>query len=146
MLVYHAFKQFTRNNHQIPTLKSVLRICPLKNIIMTPVDDEDKTSALLQGTGSNYKSKAMIIKLNLSNAGSLTSLDLQVTYFGYLESIDIKTQKTAEMLFMCIRNCAGITDLTDMNLQPMALPIEINGQGMGTFGEFYIDTTLLHEA
>lgn len=92
------------------------------------------------------KSKAMIIKLNLSNAGSLTSLDLQVTYFGYLESIDIKTQKTEEMLFMCIRNCAGITDLTDMNLQPMALPIEINGQGMGTFGEFYIDTTLLHEA
>lgn len=63
-----------------------------------------------------------------------------VTFFsnGYLESIDIKTQKTAEMLFMCIRNCAGITDLTDMNLQPMALPIEINGQGMGTFREFYI--------
>lgn len=49
---------------------------------MTPVDDEDKTSALLQGTGSNYKSKAIIIKLNLSNAGSLTSLNLQVTYFG----------------------------------------------------------------
>lgn len=63
-----------------------------------------------------------------------------VTFFsnGYLKSIDIKTQKTAEMLFMCIRNCEGITDLTDVNLQPMALPIEINGQGMGTFREFYI--------
>ena len=63
-----------------------------------------------------------------------------VTFFsnGYLKSIDIKTQKTAEMLFMCIRNCEGITDLTDVNLEPMALPIEINGQGMGTFRELYI--------
>ncbi len=25
---------------------------------MTPVDDEDKTSALLQGTGSNYKKQS----------------------------------------------------------------------------------------
>ncbi len=50
---------------------------------------------------------------------------------GYLESIDIKTQETAEMLFACIRNCVQITDLTDADIEPMALPIEINGRGTG---------------
>ena len=57
---------------------------------------------------------------------------------GYLEAIDIKTPETAEMLFACIRNCVQITDLTDANLQPMALPIEINGRGCGTFTNFYV--------
>lgn len=57
---------------------------------------------------------------------------------GYLEAIDIKTPETAEMLFMCIRNCVQITDLTDVDLQPMALPIEINGRGCGTFTSFYV--------
>ena len=57
---------------------------------------------------------------------------------GYLEAIDIKTPETAEMLFTCIRNCVQITDLTDVNLKPMALPIEINGRGCGTFTNFYI--------
>jgi hypothetical protein len=56
---------------------------------------------------------------------------------GYLEAIDIKTQATAEMLFQCIRNCVQITDLTDANLEPMALPIEINGRGTGTFDTFF---------
>lgn len=57
---------------------------------------------------------------------------------GYLEAIDIKTPETAEMLFTCIRNCVQITDLTDVNLKPMALPIEINGRGCGTFTSFYV--------
>lgn len=57
---------------------------------------------------------------------------------GYLEAIDIKTQETAEMLFMCIRNCVQITDLTGACLAPMALPIEINGRGCGTFNNFYV--------
>lgn len=52
---------------------------------------------------------------------------------GHLESIDIKTQETAEILFACIRNCVQITDLTDVNIEPMVLPIEINGRGSGTF-------------
>lgn len=56
---------------------------------------------------------------------------------GYLEAIDIKTQETAEMLFTCIRNCVQITDLTDANLEPMALPIQINGRGSGTFDMFF---------
>lgn len=56
---------------------------------------------------------------------------------GHLEAIDIKTQGTAEMLFACIRNCVQITDLTDAYLEPMALPIEINGQGSGTFEMFF---------
>ena len=32
-----------------------------ENAIATHVDEEDKTSTLIQGTGSNYKSKAVII-------------------------------------------------------------------------------------
>ncbi len=61
-----------------------------------------------------------------------------VTFSGSsLESIDIKTQETAEMLFMCIRNCDEMIDLTDVSLEPMELPVEINGQGMGTLNEFY---------
>ena len=42
------------------------------------------------------------------------------------------------MLFECIRNCEEILDLTDVELEPMALPVQINGEGMGTFREFYI--------
>ncbi len=56
---------------------------------------------------------------------------------GYLESIDIKTPETAEMLFACIRNCVHITDLTDVCLKAERLPIQINGQGQGTFDHFY---------
>ena len=56
---------------------------------------------------------------------------------GYLEAIDIKTPETAEMLFTCIRNCVHITDLTGVCLAPMALPIEINGRGCGTFDTFF---------
>lgn len=57
---------------------------------------------------------------------------------GQLEAIDIKTPETAEMLFMCIRNCAQITDLTDVALKPMELPIKINGEGCGTFDVFFV--------
>ena len=42
------------------------------------------------------------------------------------------------MLFACIRNCEEILDLTDVELEPMALPVQINGEGMGTFRELYI--------
>lgn len=56
---------------------------------------------------------------------------------GYLESIDIKTPETAEMLFACIRNCVQIIDYTDANLLPMALPIKINGEESGTFDTFF---------
>lgn len=37
------------------------------------------------------------------------------------------------MLFACNRNCVQITDLTDVRLTPMLLPIEINGRRTGTF-------------
>lgn len=56
---------------------------------------------------------------------------------GYLDFIDIKTPETAEMLFSCIRNCVHITDLTDVCLFPAELPIQINGQGHGTFNYFH---------
>ena len=57
---------------------------------------------------------------------------------GCLDSIEIKTQETADMLFDCIRNCVQITDLTDVNLEPMALPIRINGKEIGTFNAVYM--------
>ena len=57
---------------------------------------------------------------------------------GGLDSIEIKTQETADMLFDCIRNCVQITDLTDVNLESMALPIRINGQEIGTFDAVYM--------
>lgn len=56
---------------------------------------------------------------------------------GYLKSIDIKTPETAEVLFACIRNCVQITDYTGVELVPMALPIEINGEESGTFDTFF---------
>lgn len=57
---------------------------------------------------------------------------------GHLESIDIKTPETAEMLFACIRNCVQIIDLTDACLKTMELPIEINGRECGTFENLYV--------
>ena len=57
---------------------------------------------------------------------------------GYLESIDIKTQETADVLFQCIRNCVQINDLTDADLEPMALPIKVNGHGIGTFDMIFV--------
>lgn len=56
---------------------------------------------------------------------------------GYLDSIDIKAPETAEMLFACIRNCVQIYDYTDVCLKTEWLPIQINGQGHGTFDHFY---------
>jgi len=41
-----------------------------ENALAAHVDDEDKTTTLIQGTGSNYKSKAVII--NGSGLYSLT--------------------------------------------------------------------------
>ncbi|MCM1026718.1 MAG: hypothetical protein NC432_09795 [Roseburia sp.] len=57
---------------------------------------------------------------------------------GRLESIDIKTRETAEMLFACIRNCVQIFDYTDVSLIPMELPIEINGKERGTFDTLFV--------
>lgn len=63
-----------------------------------------------------------------------------LTFFnGVLESIDIKAEETAEMLFQCIRNCRDIADMTGAALAPMALPIQINGQGIGTFDCIYTE-------
>lgn len=57
---------------------------------------------------------------------------------GNWASIDIKTPETVQMLFHCIQHCVQISDLTDADLEPMALPIEINGQGTGTFETFFV--------
>ncbi len=58
---------------------------------------------------------------------------------GNLESIDIQSSESAEILFQCIRNYKDIVDMTGAVLEPMALPIQINGQGIGTFECIYIE-------
>lgn len=60
---------------------------------------------------------------------------------GYLESIDIKSNETAEALFHCIRNCVRIVDLTGAALEPMHLPIKMNGKELvpSTYDCLYID-------
>ncbi len=40
---------------------TALKYAKPENAIATHVDDEDKTTTLIQGTGSNYKSNAVII-------------------------------------------------------------------------------------
>lgn len=73
----------------------------------------------------------------LQNEIDFGEKDILTFSSGTLESIDIKTQETAEMLFECIRNCVQITDLTDVSIEPMALPIKINGLDTGTFEVFF---------
>lgn len=73
----------------------------------------------------------------LQNEINFDDQDVLTFNKGNLESIDIKTQETAEVLFHCIRNCIRITDLTDVSLEPMALPILVNGRGAGTFEMFF---------
>lgn len=58
-------------------------------------------------------------------------------YNGHFETIDIKSEETAEMLFQCIRNCRSIADLTGVPIEPEYLPILINGNTIGTFYHIY---------
>lgn len=63
--------------------------------------------------------------------------DVLTFYNGHLDTIDIKSEETAEMLFHCIRNCRSITDLTGVPLAPEKLPILINGKEIGGFYRIY---------
>lgn len=96
----------------------------------------------LTGTGAVYPE----VKAAYSE-GVIKQLEAEIafgpqdilTYCGdELESIEIKTPETAHMLFQCIQNCVQIIDLTDADLEPMALPVEINGRGTGTFEMLYV--------
>ena len=95
----------------------------------------------LTGNGALYpevkESFAEGVIRQIQNELNFGDKDILTFSNGYLESIDIKTQETAEVLFQCIRNCVQINDLTDVNLEPMALPIVVNGRGMGTFNMFF---------
>ena len=65
------------------------------------------------------------------------SNDVLTFYNGHLDTIEIKSEETAEMLFHCIRNCRSITDLTGVPLEPEHLPILINGKEIGGFEHIY---------
>ena len=115
-----------------------------KKILEFTLSETDSLAFLLYltGSGSLYPEiKEFFIEgviRQLQNEINFGDADILKFSNGHLESIDIKTQDTAEVLFQCIRNCVQINDLTDVNVEPMALPIEINGQGIGTFVMFFV--------
>lgn len=96
----------------------------------------------LSGTGAMYPEvKAAFsegVIRQLQDAIVFADEDVVTCSDGNLESIEIKTPETAQMLFQCIQNCVQITDLTDADIEPMALPIAINGRGMGTFEMLFV--------
>lgn len=96
---------------------------------------------LCEGTGATYPevkeafSEGVIRQIQ--NEIVFGDQDILTFSNGYLESIDIKTPETAEMLFACISNCVHIFDYTDVCLKTMEIPIKINGVGHGTFDTFF---------
>ncbi len=114
-----------------------------KKILEFTLSETDSLAFLLYltGSGSLYPEiKEFFIEgviRQLQNEINFGDSDILKFSNGHLESIDIKTQETAEVLFHCIRNCIRITDLTDVSLEPMALPILVNGRGAGTFEMFF---------
>jgi len=80
----------------------VLGYAKPENAIANHVDDEDKTSTLIQGTGSNYKSKATII-----NESGLYSLILSSKL---PQAKEFKRWVTSEVLPSIRRNGAYLTD------------------------------------
>ena len=98
---------------------------------------QDKEDLDAGASSSEEKNIAEGVIRQLQKEIAFGEQDILTFSNGYLESVDIKTRETAQMLFTCIRNCDKITDLTDVCLEPMNLPIQINGQGTGTFEDFY---------
>ncbi len=86
-----------------------------------------------------YSDGSKIIELFFNESDSLAFLLYLCGGSGTMYPEVQKTfSETADMLFDCIRNCVQITDLTDVNLEQMALPIRINGQEVGTFDAIYM--------
>lgn len=95
----------------------------------------------LNGYGLNYPVVRTVLEeraiQELENEIVFGEKDILTYIDGYLISIDIKTQNTAAVLYQCIRNSIEVTDLSDVNLAPAHLPIQINGQGKGDFEVYY---------
>lgn len=110
-----------------------------KKILEFTLHETDRLALLLYltGSGSLYSEVKDAftegVILQLQNELNFGDEDILKFSNGHLESIDIKTKETADVLFQCIRNCVQINDLTDADIEPMALPIEINGHGIGAF-------------
>lgn len=103
-------------------------------------NEEAQTNDIMKSdTTDIQKEIAEGVVAKLQNEITYETNDTLTFFNGILESIDIKSTETAEILFQCIRNCVRIVDLTGAALEPMALPIQINGQGIGTFECIYTD-------
>ena len=81
-----------------------------ENAFSNHVDGEDKTTTLVQGTGSNYKSKAVLI-----NESSLYSLILSSKM---PDAKKFKHWVTSEVLPSIRKNGAYLTDKTALRYQP----------------------------
>ena len=107
------------------------------------IEDEEVLipSETVENNNRNNSEIAEEVIRILQNELAFEDKDLLTFYNDTFESIDIKSTETAEMLFQCIRNCVHIVDLTGAALEPMHLPIKMNGKELvpSTYDCLYID-------
>lgn len=65
-----------------------------------------------------------------------------ITYFenGNVETLDIRTPETLDLLIGCIGRCENIVDLTGHDLEPMFIPITVNGAECAAYDSFFFTT------
>ena len=102
-------------------------------------DEEKQISDAIENDGASTEQSEIIewVIATLKSEITFESNDVLTFYNGHLDTIEIKSEETAEMLFHCIRNCRSITDLTGVPLEPEHLQILINGKEIGGFYRIY---------
>ncbi len=94
-----------------------------RNAIATHVDDEDKTTASIQCTGSNYKSKAVLINESGLYALVLSSKLEQAKAFKRWVTSEVLPQIRKTGGYIPTRDSEG-RQLTDMEIMCLALKIQ----------------------
>ena len=94
-----------------------------ENAVATHVDIEDKTTTLIQGTGSNYKSKAIIINESGLYALILSSKLPQAKEFKHWVTSEVLPQIRKTGGYIPTKDAAG-RQLSDMEIMVLALQIQ----------------------
>ena len=94
-----------------------------ENAVATHVDIEDKTTTLIQGTGSNYKSKAIIINESGLYALVLSSKLPQAKEFKHWVTSEVLPQIRKTGGYIPTKDAAG-RQLSDMEIMVLALQIQ----------------------
>ncbi len=94
-----------------------------ENAVATHVDIEDKTTTLIQGTGSNYKSKAIIINESGLYALILSSKLPQAKVFKHWVTSEVLPQIRKTGGYIPTKDAAG-RQLSDMEIMVLALQIQ----------------------